>query len=494
MQTVYRVMLSWLFTVTLSPAWAAKIQGIPQQATPDYQSAQQLLTANINRAQVNGKAKNIILFIGDGMSVATVTAARIYEGQQRGNTGEENFLSFEEFPHLALSKTYNTDAQTPDSAGAATAIVTGVKTNMGMLSVGPAATRADCASAQGQRLSTILELAEIAGKSTGVVTTTTVTHATLASTYAHTPERGWEADSQLTEEAKEQGCQDIAAQLLAFPYGDGPEVVFGGGRQMFLPEEVSDPEYGMAGLRQDGRHLINEWLGKHDNAAYIWNSEGFAKLDSSKSKYALGLFQPLDMDFELTRKNDTAGEPSLAEMTAKAIEILDNNKEGFFLLVEGGRIDHAHHAGNAIRALHDTVALSKAVSVAVQATSEKDTLIIVTADHSHTMTIAGYADRGQSILGLASRVSLALDGKPYTTLGYANGPGATEAARANLADVDTEALNYQQQSIYSLDAETHGGDDVAIYAQGPKSFLLNGVVEQNYIFHVMKYAADFGNP
>src|SRR5436190_8983554 len=124
------------------------------------------------------KAKNVILFLGDGMGISTLTAARIFEGQRRGESGEENRLSFEEFPFSALSKTYSANQQTSDSAPTMSAIITGVKTDEGTLSVNQNIVRGDYRTVKGNETKTLLEYAEEAGKSTGVVTTTRVTHAT----------------------------------------------------------------------------------------------------------------------------------------------------------------------------------------------------------------------------------------------------------------------------------------------------------------------------
>jgi alkaline phosphatase len=200
------------------------------------------------------------------------------------------------------------------------------------------------------------------------------------------------------------------------------------------------------------------------------------------------------MQFELDRAKDKAGEPSLAEMTTKAIQILKRNPKGFFLLVEGGRIDHAHHGGNAIRALEDTSAMDDAVKAALAATNARDTLIVVTADHSHVLTMSGYPSRTTPILGLADdgtgKPAMAGDAKPYTILGYANGPGAEPDGkpRANLSNVDTTAHDHRQQALVPMRAETHGGEDVPIYASGPWAHLFQGVVDQQYIFHVMNHA------
>ncbi|MEQ8955639.1 MAG: alkaline phosphatase, partial [Gammaproteobacteria bacterium] len=124
------------------------------------------------------RARNVILFVGDGMGVSTVTAARILEGQLRGESGEENMLFFENFPNVALSKTYNVNLQTPDSAGTMTAMATGYKTDGGLISVDHEVIRGDCDSQQGRHLRTFLELAEMRGMATGVVSTARLTHAT----------------------------------------------------------------------------------------------------------------------------------------------------------------------------------------------------------------------------------------------------------------------------------------------------------------------------
>jgi len=467
-------------------------------------------------------AKNVILFIGDGMGVATVTAARILDGQSRGESGEENRLSFEKFPYVALSKTYSVDQQTSDSAPTMTAIVTGVKTTDRMISVDQfvKSGEPDGTVVKQHALKTVLEMAEEKGLSTGVVTTTQVTHATPAACYAHTANRDWEGDDNLPAGVT---VPDIARQLIEFPYGNGLEVALGGGRSKFLPATQDDPEdTGKKGNRKDGRDLTAEWLKRYPNAAYVWSKAQLGSIDPAKTDHLLGLFERSHMKFEADRQKDTAGEPSLSEMTATALAILQKNQKGFFLMVEGGRIDHGHHAGNAYRALTETVEFAKAVQVALDMTKQTETLIIVTADHSHTFTIAGYPKRGNPILGKVvppGQTEPARDalGLPYTTLGYANGPGYTgesreaggdttrpqgtkyfphflskylgiTAGRPDLTDVDTTAPNYLQESTVPMNTETHAGEDVAIYADGPLAYLFHGVQEQNVIAHVIMEA------
>ena len=437
-------------------------------------------------------AKNVIFFLGDGMGISTVTAARIYAGQTAGATGEEYSLAFEEFPHLALIKTYNTDAQVPDSAGTITALTTGEKTRIGVLGINGTVARDDCAAALQNTLPTLAELAEQAGMGTGVISTARITHATPAGAYAHTPNRNWESSATTPDDAQALGCQDIASQLVAMPFGDGIDVILGGGRREFMPTEMSDPEYpNKQGARDDGRNLIDEWLAADSNRRYAWNGDTIAQWLAAPeplSGQLMGLFEPSHMQYEADRARDPGKEPSLRDMTALAVKQLSAKKEGYFLLVEAGRIDHAHHFSNAFRALGDTVALSEAVQWAVDNVDLSETLILVTADHSHTMTIRGYPRRGNPILGTVEmepgKPMLDATGKPYTTLSYANGPGYRKQ-RPDLSDVDTQARNFQQLGTVPMQAETHAGEDVAAFATGANATAVRGVMEQNKLFNVM---------
>jgi alkaline phosphatase len=468
---------------------------------------------------VTGHARNVILFLGDGMGISTVTAARILEGQQRGLSGEENQLSFEKLPYVALSKTYSANQQTSDSAPTMSAIVTGMKTNDGLISVNERVARGDFRAVAANTMKTVLERAADRGMATGIVTTTRITHATPAACYAHSPDRDWESDADQPDDANEAGFPDIARQLIEFPHGDGIDVVLGGGREKFLPRTVHDPEYAdKTGARHDGRDLSREWLTRYPKSAYVWNKAQLDAIDAKQVKHLLGLFQPSHMQYEHDRSKDGAGEPSLSEMTGKALDILSLNRKGYFLMVEGGRIDHAHHAGNAFRALTDTIEFARAVKVAMERTDARDTLIIVTADHSHTFTIAGYPKRGNPILGKVIETGHPTReyaqeglGQPYTTLGYVNGPGYTGQSaaqpegpkkfphhgpgyhgiangRPDLTEVDTTAPDYMQESTVPMESETHGGEDVAIFARGPQAHLIRGVMEQNVIYHVMAEA------
>ncbi|MGB1868450.1 MAG: alkaline phosphatase [Porticoccaceae bacterium] len=532
--------------VTLLAVAAISLSGCDQQVsvTPAEKPAAGLISQidnswylesaakveDIHRAVTNasknkGAAKNIILFVGDGMSIATTTAARILDGQQRGMLGEENSLSFGHFPFTGLMKTYNTDAQTPDSAGTMTAIISGVKTDVGVIGVDEDVILEDCGSMAGNQLITALELAEIAGLSTGIVSTARITHATPAAAYAKSASRDWEDISNMPAEAVVAGCEDIASQLIHFESNlearyegsdiNGIDVVMGGGRRHFLPKDAAansaDAASAIEGDRTDGRNLIEEWQSIYPNGIYIDEQQGFEALDLNAEAPVFALFNESHMLYEADRSNDIAGEPSLTEMTTASLDILDNNPNGYFLLVESGRIDHGHHANSAFNALTDTIEFSRAIQAAVDNSNPDETLIIVTADHGHVFTIAGYPKRGNPILGKVvdvgtSELARGLDGLPYTTLSYANGPGfhdfgdETNAdkvyytepfrGRADLTHIDTERSGFHQEAMITKRSESHSGEDVAIYATGPGAHLVSGTQEQSGVFHIMNFAAD----
>jgi alkaline phosphatase len=531
-KTAYLSLLTLiLFWTSMTVQADNKLTG-PQNASEWYAEGQQAIDDNIATAQsaqnnIKQRAKNIIVFVGDGMGISTQTAARIYEGQQLGLNGEEHELFFETFPHLALAKTYNTNQQTPDSAGTMTAITTGAKTKAGLISVNQKTIRGDCDSQKGNELTTSLELAEIIGMSTGIVTTTRITHATPAATYAHIMDRNFEDDRDAKKFSNPGNCHDIARQLIEFPdrfklhypWVNGLEVALGGGRRSFLERiEGIDPEEGKKGERKDGRDLTKEWLSKYPNAGYVWNQAQFDAISIDNVDHLLGLFDMSHMEYELDRHNDTGKEPSLSEMTQKAISLLEKNDQGFLLYVEAGRIDHAHHATNPIRALQDTVELAKAAKTAYNNTDPNETLIIVTADHSHVFTVGGYPTRGNPILGKVitndkagnpkQAEAMAADGLPYTTITYANGRGfhalkhggddiyeedVNLEGRADLSDVDTTHQGFHSEVAVPLEAETHAAEDVAIYATGPGSAMVSGLIEQNAIYHIIDKAAQLEN-
>jgi alkaline phosphatase len=463
------------------------------------------------------RARNVIFFVGDGMGVSTVTAARVY------SVGVAGQLVLDQFPYTALSRTYSEDSITPDSAPTMTAMMTGKNTNQSVIGFGPETEPNDFNNdGDGRAQWTLLELAKARGMKVGVVSTAQITHATPAATYSHINQRN----------------DENAIALQALPtdasynrrLGDGIDVLMGGGRRFFVPSGTTDEEGG-TGSRGDGRDLRAEFQAA--GYTYVSNKAAFDAL-TPRSLPVLGLFERGHMEYEADRMSDLGGEPSIAEMTAKSIQLLNRSQrgstEGYFLMVEAGRIDHAHHEGNAYRALSDTQALDDAIGVAAQMVNLRETLIIVSADHSHVFNIAGYplrpldempypvnsfepgyadaAAHGHGIMDVVydldqntGHVSASTDsnGVPYTVLGYLNGPGYRGGVRVDpRSDVRPGRLGqipagpwhqaYFQESAVPLGSETHSGEDVAIYAVGPGADRVRGTVKNTHIFQVMKQA------
>jgi alkaline phosphatase len=298
-------------------------------------------------------ARNVILFIGDGMGEEHRKAARWFTAGQGG------LLAMDIMPFDGLLTTASSDNSVTDSAAAATAMSTGIKTNNGVVGL----------DSNLGFVKTILEDAQSAGKSVGLVTTTQITHATPAALASHVTNRSM--------------MNEIALQMLV----SGVDVLFGGGEDEFLT--TSDTGcYSEAGERDDGRNLINEAVAI--GYTYICNRTDFLGVDPNSVYKVLGLFADEGMVRPFS--------PSLSELTQKAIDILSKNKSGFFLMVEGGQIDWASHANDASNAILDTIGLDEAVRVGQNfAAANPLTLIIVTGDHetggmSVSLTSSGLPD------------------------------------------------------------------------------------------------------
>jgi alkaline phosphatase len=451
----------------------------------DYVQGDEALRATLNRVANTRPAKNIILFIGDGMGINSVTAGRILAGQKRGLDGASYRLSFETFPYGGFSKTYSIDNLVTDSANGISAIMTGVKTRNAAIGVDATITGGRCRGSLPARLQTLAEAAKLSGRSAGIVTTAGITDATPVGAYGHTPARNWRSDVDLTAEAIENGCTDLARQLVEAPAAIRMDVALGGDREKFLPDIGSAAK----GERADGRDLTREWTSQTPNAFY---ADGLFALQSAKAKasdHLLGLFSEGDLPSPVDPEHNNV--PDLDQMTASAIDVLSRNPNGFFLMVESASIDKWHHVNNAYRALTDVDELSKAVQVALDKTDPKDTLIIVTADHSHGLVLSGYASRGAPVLGLAQidgKPVLDDNGQPYTLLSYATGPGAKDTDKAPLTEDQVEAPDYHQRALVYANSAKHAGEDVPVYATGPQAQLLSGTMESSYIYQVMAYA------
>ena len=466
------------------------------------------------------RARNVIFFIGDGMGVSTVTAARVF------SVGVDGQLVLDQFPHTALSRTYSSDSITPDSAPTMSAMMTGVNTNQSVIGFDDSTEASDFNNdGNGRAPWTLLELAKRRGMRVGTVSTATITHATPAATYAHVNQRNNENDIALQALPTDGTYNDRL--------GRGVDILMGGGRRFFVPNTVVDEE-GVRGARTDGRDLRAAFQGA--GYRYVWNAAGFNSLTPS-SLPVLGLFESSHMEYEYDRPSDLGGEPSLKDMTVKAIQLLESatrrRPDGYFLHVEAGRIDHAHHAGNAYRAMTDAQELDQAIGAAAQMVDLRDTLIIVSADHSHVFNITGYplrplqelpyairshepgyenaAAAGHGILDVVWDIDQSTghvfaatdrDGVPYTVLGYHNGPGYRAASRVDpridifrgfggAVPTGPSHPAYFQEAAVPLGSETHAGEDVTIYAIGPGAEMVDGTVKNTHIFHVMKRALGF---
>ena len=310
---------------------AALAQPARQVTTEDYRQQAQAELARLKADQpVTGPARNVIIFIGDGMGVSSLTAGRIYQGQKLGKDGESFVTAMDSLSHTALVKTYTHDAQVADSAPTATAIMAGVKARNDVIGVGPEARLGVCEGRDAHAVPSIFDFAQASGRATGIVSTARITHATPAATYAHTPHRDWETDGDMPAEAVKAGCTDIARQMIEGRVGTGMDLILGGGRANFLPATAKDPEYAdKTGKRKDGRDLVAAWRKANPRGAYVWDARGFVQVSPQTPK-VLGLFEPDHMQYEAERGN----EPSLADMTRAAIRMLGSRDKGYVLMVE----------------------------------------------------------------------------------------------------------------------------------------------------------------
>jgi alkaline phosphatase len=433
-------------------------------------------------------AKNIIFFLGDGMGPTTITAARIFKA------GEDGLLNFERLDRTARIKTYSADAQVTDSAPSMGAYMTGVKINNDVISLKdakPVAPGKDangnlsidrCGAGNGTSPMTILELAKAGGKAVGAITTTELTHATPASTFSHVCDR----DMAYTI------AQQIVPGGLGYNarLGDGVDVLMGGGRNHFTPFEAKANPKG----RGDGRDLMAEFAAK---GYFVANTR--ADMASARmGRKFVGIYSAEShLDYAAKRRPE---QPTLAEMTAKSIELLSKNPNGFFLMVEGGKIDHALHDTNAKNAMIETVAFDEAIHTAVERMRALDpglenTLIVVTADHDHTMVLNGYPKRGNPVLDIVRNVgdgepTRDADGKTYTTLVFGNGPNRPEL-RADVDSAKARADDYHQETGVRWSSESHGGGDVKLFATGAGSAPFKGTMENTHVFTLMKAAFGF---
>jgi alkaline phosphatase/streptomycin-6-phosphatase len=415
--------------------------------------------------------RNVIFLLGDGMGTQEITAARYYQGvNSELNVDRMPFTGFDTTWSVkpAVAPPYLPDYD-PDSASTGTMWATGQKTLDERISQGPSS----AINVPGPNLRTVLEIAQKRGMKVGDVSTAEITDATPAVLASHISLRGCQGPTDMgpcpLETKGAGGLGSIAEQEVDHKV----DVLLGGGRNRFAQTIGSGPDV--------GKTVIQSAQAK--GYQYVVDAAGLNGIKSI-NKPVLGLFNPSNMSLEwtgpaaslgkgnapapCTENQRPAGEPSLAAMTDKAIDLLDNRK-GFFLQVEGASIDKQDHATNACGQIGETVAFDEAIGVALDYQSQHpDTLVVVTADHSHTSQIVGEDAAGTGIpIGYSTNL-LTKDGQTlsltYGTAGY-GGPGAAP--------------------VPAPPSQQHTGAAVPVWGSGPGSLDVLGTNDHTDLFETL---------
>jgi alkaline phosphatase len=424
------------------------------------------------------KAKNIILLIGDGMGPSQFGAAWLYSNRVLGK--DLKMVEVMNAGRTAYLANDTADSMVTESAAAATQIACGVKVPARAAGMGTDG-KTPC--------KTILEITREQGKATGLVTTSGITDATPASFSAHVAHRSDEIG--------------VAEQQLKL----GVDILMGGRKQFFLPE-VS------AGKRKDGRNLMDE--ARRSGYAVVGDAD---ELRAAKGSKILGLFNMGNMAYEIDRAQTI--EPSLAEMAAKSLDVLSRNPKGFFVMIEGGRIDHAAHRNDAAGTIHDTLAFDEAVGVALAfARRNPDTLVIVTADHETAgMALIGHSKTSKEYIGMdldaLKKINASFEviqdklGKNPTppqikalVKEYLGIDITDDEAKTVAADTirKLDPANYSYPYLHSLafvlrpylrvgwGSQTHTASPLQAFGLGPGSERITGLLHNTQLFGIMKAA------
>ena len=423
-------------------------------------------------ARSKGKPKNVIFLLGDGMGTQEITAARYYQGVQ-------NELNVDRMPFTGFDTTWSVKPAPqppylpdydPDSASTGTMWATGQKTLDERISQGPSSD----ISVPGQNLKTVLELAQKRGKKVGDVSTAEITDATPAVLASHISLRGCQGPGDMSpcdsEKKEHGGLGSIAEQEVDHQV----DVLLGGGRNRFTQTITCGAD--------TGKTVVQSAQGK--GYQYVTDASGLSGV-ADASKPVLGLFSSGNMALEwsgpaaslgkgnapaaCTEDQRPAGQPGLADMTRKAIGLLEN-KNGFFLQVEGASIDKQDHAANACGQLGETLALDRAIGVALDYQREHpDTLIVATADHSHTSQIVSEDASGS---GLPTGYSTNLLTKDGQTMSLTYGTGGYGGAG--------------QPPVASPPSQQHTGASVPVWGSGPGALGVLGTNDHTDLFEVLQ--------
>lgn len=377
-------------------------------------------------------AKNVILLMTDGTSSTHITLTRWYKGSP---------LALDDILVGGL-RTYSAESLVTDSAPAASAFATGYKTNSKFLGILPELSSIPGVTPvspdlQGKPVATLLEGAKLIGKSVGLIATSNIQHATPAAFSAHTPYR-----DRYTVIAQQQVYEDI-------------DVVFGGGKQYMLPKANG-------GTRTDEINLVDVLKAK--GYGFIETREAMLNF---KGRKVWGLFAPDAMQYEFDRKDLTPQEPSLAEMTKKAIELLSQNEKGFFLFVEASKVDWAAHSNDPIGVVSDLLAYDDAVKIALDfAKKDGQTLVMAFADH------------GTGGMSIGNKEFYKIyDKLPYdTVLGALKKASFTGEGMGQIIGADRSEFNIRVQMMQNYGVDDLTADEVAAIQKGPRTRAFSSVV------------------
>ena len=457
------------------------------------------------------RVKNVILFVGDGMTIANRTAARvlskgIVEGKYQGK------LAFDDMPYTAMIGTSGSDSLITDSANSMSAYTTGHKTAVNAMGVYVSRASDNLSH---PKVETIAELIKRKSKmSVGIVSDAELQDATPGAMVAHTRRR---ADKQY-----------IADQLLA----SGAEVILGGGSAYFYPQSTKGSK------RKDEKNLVDVFKSDGYQVA-LTKQELLATSTNKNTRKLFGVFHPDNMDGSLDRLylkkntvNQYPNQPDLTEMTSSAIEVLSRNPNGFFLMVEAALIDKFNHPLDWERAAFDTIMLSNAVQIAKDfAKTHPDTLIIVTPDHTHSGSISGvinddkpgplrekvgiYAEAGYpnypkadvqgypSHIDVSKRIAFFYGNYPdhYETMHpkldgtfvpAVKGEGGKFVANPKYQQLQEDAIHVGGNLPSHQDSGVHTADDAVLNAVGPGADKFKGFMDNTEVFRVMVDALGLG--